>query len=142
MTRYRELIAAWLRGESEPAPVASLVGFRLTAFDGATARLEMEAGARHHNPMGQVHGGIFADLADAAMGVVFAATLDEGESFTTLELHVSYLRPVRAGRLLATARVVHRGRRVGRVECDVRDAEERLVALATSTCLVLRPGES
>ena len=141
MTRYRRLIEAWLRGEAEPAPVASLVGFRLTAFDGETARLEMEAGTRHHNPMGQVHGGVFCDLADAAMGVVFASTLAEGESFTTLELHVSYLRPVREGLLVATARVVHRGRTIGRVECQITDGEDRPVACATSTCLVLRQGE-
>ncbi len=139
MTRFAELIQAWLRGEGEPAPVAGLVGFRLTGWDGESARVELEAGRRHHNPMGQVHGGVFCDLADAAMGVVFAASLAEGESFTTLELHMSYLRAVREGRLVATARLVHRSRQIGHLECEIEDGDGKPVARAISTCLVLAP---
>ncbi len=93
---------------------------------------------RHANPMGTVHGGILCDLADAAMGMSFASTLDEGESFTTLELKINYLRPFWTGRLTARGRVVQRGRTVGMTECDVEDADGRLIARASSTCLVLR----
>lgn len=82
MGRYQDLIAAWLAGEAEPAPVAALVGFRLTALEDGVARVEMDVGRRHHNPMGVVHGGIFCDLADAAMGVAFAALMEDGESFS------------------------------------------------------------
>ena len=77
MTRNQELIEAWLSKDRNPAPVAELVGFQLTAFEDGAARLELDAGTRHHNPMGLVHGGILCDLADAAMGVAFAATLEE-----------------------------------------------------------------
>lgn len=135
---YRELIDAWARGERSPAPVAELVGFRLESFEGGVARVVMEAAEKHHNPMGIVHGGILCDLADGAMGVAFAASLEEGESFTTLQLQSQFLRPVREGRLVAEARVVHRGRQVGVVDCGIADADGRPVARVTSTCLVLR----
>src|SRR3990170_4261005 len=119
-------------------PVAVLVGFRAVSFGNGEAAFEMEAGRRHHNPMGTVHGGILCDLADAAMGFAFASTLAPGESFTTLELKINFLRPVFEGKLTASARVVHRGRTVGMVECDVVNAEGKPVARASSTCSVLR----
>lgn len=120
------------------APVAELVGAFPVSFGEGKAVFEMEAGRRHHNPMGTVHGGILCDLADAAMGFAFASTLGPGESFTTLELKINFLRPVFEGRLTATARVVHRGRTVGLVECDIENSDGRPVARASSTCQVLR----
>ena len=120
------------------APAAELVGFRAVSFGEGKAVFEMDADERHHNPMGTVHGGILCTLADSAMGFAFASTLGPGESFTTLELKMNYLRPVFSGRLVASARVVHRGKMVGLVECDVENADRKLVARATSTCQVLR----
>jgi uncharacterized protein (TIGR00369 family) len=88
--------------------------------------------------MGTLHGGVLCDIADAAMGIAYAATLEEGESFATLELKINFLRPVWTGRLTASGRVVASGRTVGLVECDVLDDRGRLVARATSTCMTLR----
>lgn len=98
----------------------------------------MEAGRKHTNPMGTVHGGILCAIADAAMGTAFGTTLEEGESFTSLELKINFIRPVWDTRLKAVGRVVERGRTIGVVECEVRDENERLVAVATGTCMVLR----
>jgi len=120
------------------APVAELIGFRPVSIGKGEAVIELEAGPRHANPMGTLHGGILCDIADAAMGIAYASTLEPGESFTTLELKINYLRPVWNARLLAIGRVVQRGRTVGLVECDVRDEEQRLVAKVSSTCLTLR----
>jgi uncharacterized protein (TIGR00369 family) len=122
---------------SEPPPVAELIGLELLSAGGGESEFALEAGRRHANPMGTVHGGILCDLADAAMGVAFASTLDDGQSFTTIELKINFLRPVREGRLTARGRVVSRGRTVGLTECDVVDAEGRLVARASSTCMTL-----
>ena len=119
-------------------PAADLVGFRMLSFADGESCFEMEAGTRHHNPMGTVHGGILCTLADSAMGMAFASTLGEGETFTTLEIKVNYLRPVFEGKLFARAKVVHRGRTVGMVECDVTTEDGKLVARAVSTCSVLR----
>jgi uncharacterized protein (TIGR00369 family) len=119
-------------------PAAALVGFRLLSCGDGESRFEMQAGERHHNPMGTLHGGILCTLADSAMGMAFASTLEAGETFTTLEVKINFLRPVFEGRLLAEARVVHRGRSVGLVECDVATEDGKLVARAVSTCSVLR----
>ncbi|HXO21021.1 MAG TPA: PaaI family thioesterase [Thermoanaerobaculia bacterium] len=139
LTRYQQLIQGWLDGTAPPAPITELIGFRFTAFENGEIRAELEAGQRHHNPMGTVHGGVLCDLADAAMGTAFAATLEEGESFATVSLAASYLRAVREGLLSATARVVHRGRNVGHVECEIVDAKGRQVARFASACTVIRP---
>ena len=138
MARHLDSIRMIQRGEAPPPPVAHLIGFTLTEVEPGRAVVALEADRRHANPMGTVHGGILCDIADAAMGIAYAATLDEGETFTTLELKINFLKPVRAGRLVATGRVVKGGRPVGLTECDVVDDKERLVARASSTCMTLR----
>jgi len=126
------------RGEAAPPPIADLIGFTLTEIEPGRAVVAFDAGPRHANPMGTLHGGVLCDVADAAMGMAYAASLDEGETFTTLELKINFLKPVRTGRLIATGRLVKGGRTVGLVECDVVDDKDRLVARASSTCMTLR----
>jgi uncharacterized protein (TIGR00369 family) len=126
-----------IRGEAPDPPVAGLIGFRLVAVKPGSAVFEMEAGPQHANPMGTLHGGILCDIADAAMGIAFASTLEEGESFTTLELKINFLKPVWNARLRAEGRLVKRGKTVGMVECDVTDETGSLVARASSTSLTL-----
>jgi uncharacterized protein (TIGR00369 family) len=121
-----------------PPPVAGLIGIEVDRVEAGESQMSMEVEERHSNPMGTVHGGILCDLADAAMGVAYFSTLDEGESFTTLELKINFLRPFWTGRLVAHGRVVSQGRSVGLTDCRVEDAEGRLVAYATSTCMTLR----
>lgn len=121
-----------------PAPVGNLIGFTMKSIEPGHAIFEMEAGERHHNPMGTLHGGIFCDLADAAMGFAYASTLAEDESFTTIELKINFLRAVRQGKLTAEARVVKAGSTLGYVECAVNDQNGKLVAKAASTCIKLR----
>ena len=126
------------RGELPPPPIAALLGFTLTSIAPGRATITFEAGERHANPMGTLHGGILCDLADAAMGMAFFSTCAEGETFTTLELRINFLRPFWTGTLLAHGRVVQRGKTVGMTECEVVDENDRLIAKATSTCLALR----
>jgi uncharacterized protein (TIGR00369 family) len=138
MTTMLERMLSVMRGEVPPPPVAALIGFRIAAVEPGRAVLELETAERHANPMGTVHGGVLCDVADAAMGIAYAATLGEGESFTTLELKINFLKPVRKARLQAVGRVVKGGRTIGLVECDVTDEDGSLVARATSTCMTLR----
>lgn len=121
-----------------PPPVGRLVGFTMKSVEPGRAVFEMEADERHHNPMGTLHGGIYCDLADAAMGFAYAATLGEGETFTTIELRINFLRAVRKATLTAEARVVKAGSTLGYVECEVKDETGKLVAKAASTCMKLR----
>jgi len=138
MTRLIDRFTAIVRGDSDGAPVGKLVGFRPTSIEPGRATFELEAGPQHANPMGTLHGGIICDVADAAMGTAYASTLADGESFTTLELKINFLRPFWSGHLTATAHTVKTGRTIGLVECDVTDADGRLVARAMSTCMTLR----
>jgi uncharacterized protein (TIGR00369 family) len=118
--------------------VAQLIGMEAVRAADGEAEMALVADERHSNPMGTLHGGILCDLADAAMGMAYHSTLGEGESFTTLELKINFLRPFRTGRLVARGRVVSRGRTVGVAECEIADDSGRLIAKATSTCLTLR----
>ncbi len=136
----RDLIAAMARGEVPPPPVAELVGLQLVSAEPDAAVMELAVEPRHHNPMGALQGGILATLADGAMGYAFAAGLGEGEGFTTIGLHVDYVKGVQEGTIRASARVVRRGRTIGLVECDVTDGDGSLLARASSTCMTLRPG--
>jgi uncharacterized protein (TIGR00369 family) len=138
MPTMLDLIHMMQRGEIAPPPVAALIGFALVAVESGSAVVELEATERHANPMGTLHGGVFCDIADAAMGMAWASTLDAGETFTTLELKINFIRPVWTGKLTATGRVVQGGRTIGLVECDVVDEKRRLVARASSTVMTLR----
>lgn len=106
------------------------------------AVIEFEASERHANPMGTLHGGVLAAIADAAMGMAYLSTLGEGKSFTTLEMKINFLKPVWRARLQATGKVVKAGKTIGLVECDVTDEGGRLVARASSTCMTLRDGQA
>ena len=121
-----------------PPPVAELIGIDVEQNADGEAVMTMVAEERHSNPMGTLHGGILCDLADAAMGMAFYSTLEDGESFTTLELKMNFLRPFWTGRLVARGRVVSRGRTVGMTECEIEDDGGRLIAKASGTCLTLR----
>jgi uncharacterized protein (TIGR00369 family) len=121
-----------------PPPVAELIGFELVEAGNGECTMRLEAAERHANPMGTLHGGILCDIADGAMGMAFFSTLEEGETFTTLELKINYLRPFWTGTLLAHGSVISRGKTVGLTECRIVDDQERLIAHATSTCMALR----
>ena len=127
-----------IAGELPPAPFPAFVGMKLVAVEPGKARMEMTTEPHHANPMGTLHGGVPCTLADSAMGLAYASTLEDGESFATLELKINFLRPVRTGKLIAEGWVVQRGRTIGLAECTVSDESGRLIARASSTCMTLR----
>ena len=140
MSRLSQFLEKWLAGDLELAPITALLGVRPVSLGEGEARIELTAGERLHNAMGTVHGGILCDLADIAMGAALATVTADGESFTTLQLQMSYFLPVVDGRLSAHARVIRRGRTTAHLECDLEDNESRLVARATSVCAMRQAG--
>jgi uncharacterized protein (TIGR00369 family) len=132
------LIQMMLNGSIPPPPIANLIGFKVISIESGKAVIEFEADERHANPMGTLHGGVLCDISDAAMGMAYASMLNEGESFTTLELKINFLKPIWKSKLRAEGSVVSRGKTVGLVMCDVFDERGRLIARATSTCMTLR----
>ncbi|WP_165070321.1 PaaI family thioesterase [Paludisphaera rhizosphaerae] len=126
-----------LAGELPAPPAMQLLGIVARELEPGRAVFELAADARHHNPMGTLHGGVYCDLADAAMAMAYGATLADGESMTTVELKMQFLRPVRTALLTAEARVVQATSSIGYTECEIRDARGRLMAKASSTCMRL-----
>lgn len=131
-------IQMMMNGSIPPPPIANLIGFKLVSVTSGRAVIEFEAGDRHANPMGTLHGGVLCEISDAAMGMAYASRLKEGESFTTLELKINFLKPVWKAKLRAEASVVNGGKTVGLLICDVFDERERLIARASCTCMTLR----
>ncbi len=138
MATMYENIQRVVRGELPPAPVATLIGFKLVSARPGEAVVELHADQHDANPMGTLHGGVLCDIADAAMGIAYACALAEGESFTTLEMKINFLKPIWKAHLRAVGRVVKQGRTIGLVECDITDDQQSLVARACSTCMTLR----
>jgi uncharacterized protein (TIGR00369 family) len=136
--RFLDQLQAAVRGEATNLRIAQLIGFRLTAVSEGRATISFKPGPQHTNLIGTLHGGILCDIADAAMGLAYASTLEAGESFTTIELKINFLKPVWDAQLTAEGHVVKRGRTLGLVECDVVDEGGSLVARASSTCMTLR----
>jgi len=107
--------------EEFTAPIGKLLGLMIRSSGAGRATVDFEASGRYANPMGTLHGGVLADLADAAMGVAYRSTLAEGDTFTTIELKINFLRPVWNAKLRAQARMVRAGKVVGLIECDAFD---------------------
>lgn len=137
-TSHLNNLRGLVTGETDPPAIAKLIGFVAKRVEFGTATMELETAARHANPMGTLHGGVICDVADAAMGIAFATTLEDDESFTTLDLTAKYFKPVWNARIQATAQVVKRTRTLGHIECEVTDETGSLVAKVFSGCMVLR----
>ena len=135
-----ELIRERMNQKTSP-PIAKLIGFDLTKAARGSSKVELDAGPRHANPMGTLHGGVICDIADAAMGISYLSMLGPGESFTTVEIKVNFLRPVWSAHLVANASVLKKGRTMGLVACKVLDDAGKLVAYATCTCMTISAAE-
>lgn len=137
MSPRLEYVRKMIETGHSPMPIASLIGFTIKSVQSGEAVIEFEMNEDHTNSMGTLHGGVFCTIADTAMGVAFFTLLEKGETLSTLELKINYLRPVWGGKLLAVGKVVKKGRLTGFVECDVIDESGQLVARASSTYMAL-----
>lgn len=127
------ILDAWLQGRVIP-PIVTLLGVQLVSARDGHAVAELPVRRSLFNAMGTLHGGVFADLADVAIGAAIASAAEPEEHFTTTQLSLSYFAPVREGTVRAEATLVRRGRTSGYAECNLLDAGGLLVAKATSTC--------
>jgi uncharacterized protein (TIGR00369 family) len=95
-------------------------------------------GFRHYNPIGSVHGGYAATLLDSAMGLAVHSALPAGTGYTTLEFKVSFIKGMTkdTGPVRTEGRTLSVGRRAATAEARITDARGRLLAHATTTCLV------
>lgn len=137
-----DVLRAVAEGRLPGSPIAGLIGFRLVEAAPGRAVFEGTPGERHLNPMGGVHGGYAATLLDSCMGCAVHTVLAAGQSYTTLELKVSYVRGMTAatGPVRAEGSVLNAGRRAAFAEGRLLDASGRLMAHGTTTCMVFGPG--
>jgi uncharacterized protein (TIGR00369 family) len=132
---YLEAMAA---GEIPGPPIASHIGLGIVSVGDGEVVMTAEPDESHYNPIGSVHGGFMATLLDSVCGCAVQSTLPAGTAYTSLDLSVSFLRGITAetGTVTATGRVTKPGTKAAFVEADIRDGSGRLLATATSTCLV------
>lgn len=121
-------------------PIATLVGFRPAEVELGRAVFIATPDARHYNPIGSVHGGYAATLLDSCMACAVHSRLKAGQGYTTVEIKVNYVRQLTAdtGEVRAEGKVIHFGRQIASAEGRLTDARGRLLAHATTTCLLFR----
>lgn len=134
-----EFMRAIRAGRLPPPPIAQLLNMSLRQVDRGLVVFVCTPDESVYNPIGLVHGGLACTLADSALGSAVQTTLEAGVAYTSIDITVNYLRPVTldSGTLVATGRVVKPGRRVAAASAEVHDGHGRLVATATSNCLVI-----
>ena len=136
-----EYMRAIMAGEIPPPPIAGSLDFTLAEVEEGRAVFTLTPAEFHYNPIGVVHGGVATTLLDSAMGCAVHSLLPAGVGYTTLELKVNFLRAMTrdTGPVRAEGSVLHAGSRTALAEARLVDAAGKLLAHATSTCLVIRP---
>ena len=132
-------VQAMIDGTLPHNSMADTLGYRIVEAEKGRVAIAVEPKDSHLNPHGTVHGGLAATLLDSCMGLAIMTLLDKGVGSTTLEFKISFVRAItpNTGLITAEGKVVSPGRRVGTAEGRVTDVNGRLLAHATTTCLIL-----
>jgi uncharacterized protein (TIGR00369 family) len=120
--------------------IADTLGYDVAEVEHGRVVVTLEPNGAHLNPYGTIHGGLTATLLDSCMGLEVQSTLEKGVGQTTVEFKISLVRPITldTGTIRAEGLVLSRGRRVGTAEGRVTDANGRLLAHGTTTCLIFQ----
>jgi uncharacterized protein (TIGR00369 family) len=136
------LLRAMTSGELPEPPVMRMLG--MDGIEAAEGRVTVLLTPRefHYNPLGTVHGGVLATILDTATGCAVHSTLPAGVGYTSMDLNIKFLRPVtvESGQLRCEGTVLSSGRRTALAQATITDGAGRLVAHATSTCLIFDAG--
>ncbi len=136
-----DFLAAVAEGRIEPPPIMRALDMTGASFGDGRAVFTLTPQEFHYNPLGTVHGGVFATLLDSACGCAVHTKLPAGVFYTSLDLSLKFLRPVTVatGPVTAEGTVVHLGRRTALAEARLTDAAGKVYVTATSSCLIIRP---
>ncbi len=134
-----DIMRGILAGRLPGAPIAKLANMALEEVAEGRVVFSGTPGFEHYNPMGTVHGGWFGILLDSALGCAVMTMMPRGKTYTTLEYKVNLLRAatVNTDRLICTAETVHVGRRTATAEARLEDANGKLYATGSTTCIVM-----
>jgi uncharacterized protein (TIGR00369 family) len=127
-----------LAGRLPAPPISATLGFTLEEVEPGRAVFAMEPGEEHYNPIGSVHGGVYATLLDSAAGCAVQSVLPAGTGYTSLDLTLKFLRPITVdtGKVRAVGTVLNQGRRTALAQAELFDTTDRLLAHATSSCML------
>ena len=133
-----ELLRGMAAGELPPPPVMNLIDLSGMAVEEGSVTFYLEPQEFHYNPLGTMHGGVISTLLDTAAACSVHSTLPAGVGYTSLDLSVKFLRPVTlaTGRIVCTGGVLQKGRRTALAEARLTDGDDRLLAHATSSCIL------
>ena len=122
--------------ESRIGGFANWLGIQFTESGGDAAECVLDVASHHLHAGGVVHGGVAYSMADTAMAMCLLATLDDESQCATIEIKISYLAPVREGRLRCRARTVKKGKRIAFLEAEIHSTD-RLIATVSGTFALL-----
>lgn len=139
-----EYLQKMIAGEMPPTPMSQLINFRLVEVSKGRAVLSIEPDERYYNGLGISHGGLAATVLDSALGCAINSMMPAGKIFTTLEMKINYVRPIKreTGQMRCEAGAIHVGARVATAEGRIVDREGKLYAHATATCMLFREQDS
>ena len=134
-------LTALLEGALPGAPIAHTLDFRPVSAEPGVVVFEFTPAEFHYNPIGTVHGGMIATVCDSACGCAVQSLLPAGSYYTSIDLSVKFLRPVTTatGPLTCEGTVTHHGGRSALAQARLTDADGKLYAHATSSCMIFRP---
>ncbi|WP_299398430.1 PaaI family thioesterase [Pelagibius sp.] len=133
------LLQGMMQGDYPPPPMAETLDFHLHEVAPGRVVFQGRLAGRFYNPLGTVHGGYSATLLDSAMACAVHSTLEPGEIYTTMEFKVQLVRALteEVGSVLATGKVLHRGRRSATAEANLTSEDGKLFAHGTTTCMIM-----
>lgn len=139
----REFLQAIIDEKLPAPPITRVLPFQIVSVGDGFAAFEGGPDRTLLNPLGTVHGGFAMTILDSALGCAVQSTLPKGVSYATLETKVNMVRPITkdTGRVRAEGHVVYVGRRTGLAEGSLTDRAGKVLAHATSTCMILRDGD-
>lgn len=133
-----EVMQAMLAGELPHPHILDTLDFGLLSVGKGTATFQGTPQLKHYNPLGSVHGGWYATLLDSALGCAVHTMLEPDQGYTTAELGINIVRAatMKSGPLRSIGTVIHCGRQLATAEARIVDADGKLYAHGTTTCLV------
>lgn len=122
-----------------PTAISKTLNMKIVNVEKGMATIEIDADSEiHGNQQGTIHGGLLCELADAAIGTAHSTIINDDETFTSLELKINFFRPVWKDTLKAIAMPIQSGKTITVYNCEIKNTQEKVVALATSTVMTLR----
>ncbi len=135
-----EFLVKMTNGELPLPPLIHTLDFEVSSIQPGRAEFTFHPQEFHYNPLGTVHGGVITAILDSALGCTLHSLLPAGAGYTTVEIKVNFLKAIsiKTGEMRAVGSLINQGNRTALLEARLTDANGKLYAYATSTCMILK----